>query len=333
MPTDATSLFILIIAILPGLAGEFCDAGKGGVDRQVSNLERVLRLLLFSALGVMLYTAFTLIVDFFSPVTMPVPDYVFPERFQGIMAQSLWPWLGAYLGHWIGSAVAGISSQHIVRPILRLVKGNQETPYENSWSFLANELTNDRWVVVSLNSGDEWLGTVRNISYNSLYKGIILSEPYLHDDKIQDYAYKGFKSLYVSHDNIKSVAVFHHVQFDKKAEHQYGELFFNNTPSKERNVSEENERKLIVPQEDKRDETPREERNSRNPTQPNPVFKPTRIQADEQSQSTAEQTTHNQSTAEQTTQNQSTAEQTTQNQSTAEQTTQDQSTAEQGDKK
>jgi len=196
----ARSLLIAVFAFLPGIAGDRVYRSLLGADWRESHTSYILRLLMFSVCGVLVYLLLAV------PLGLPRPVYLFPSTFiDGTLGPNniegiAWP----YAGHFIGSGLTGLTMTGLAR---FLSKYSGHSPYPAAWDDFVRTHVADRWVVASLKSGEVYAGKLKtaDIAVARGDRDIVLEEPALWDGGTR-YISTSYQYIYLPSELISAVA-------------------------------------------------------------------------------------------------------------------------------
>ncbi len=110
-----------------------------------------------------------------------------------------------YFGHIAGSAVAGLAMAGFIRIY---VKAGGFAHRASAWDTFVTELIQDRWVVITLKTGDAYAGFVRlaDVGVVAGERDVVLREPARHDGKSGQYQAVGYRDLFVQAPLVDSMA-------------------------------------------------------------------------------------------------------------------------------
>ena len=214
---DLSGIFALIIAVLPGIFGEWFYRMMVGVKWGSSQLEILLRLVGFSVLGFALYCLVL-------PLGAPEPTYAFPKLALSITPATLPVVAIAYIGHCAGSIIAGIVVSILVRKVPRW---SGHSPYPCAWDEFARHCAEERWITVGLRTGEAYMGMLKAADYSvpQSERDIILTEPALYNEERGDYVATADQFLFLPADIVQSVAAVSNTETDQRIT-QIGEGIF-----------------------------------------------------------------------------------------------------------
>jgi hypothetical protein len=209
MPTTASSLLIVLFAVLPGVPGESIYRRLAGTDWREDRSDKVLRIVGFSISGLVIYIIASALIN------APMPDYIFPTTFQKLpldrgqligMAFSL-------AGHFACAVLAGAGSGAVVRFVDRRTS---VTGYPDSWDKFAKDYVANHWVIVRLENGQAYAGMLEraDTSVRQNERDMILSEPAKYINA--NYKALPYQHLFLPGALIDSVAVVHDPDLDER---------------------------------------------------------------------------------------------------------------------
>lgn len=211
MPTEINSVLIFILAILPGIPGEKIFISFSGSDWREKVWQKAIRILMFSVLGFIIYSAFTSITNF------PKPIYIFPATFSSGSIETIDIGLIsiAYLSHWIASGLVGLVTGIFVSFI---GKKQPTLVYPSTWDIFLRSHTASHWVVITLTNSQVLKGFIASaeLSVGSTERDIILEEPAIFLTEENRYSVLPYKSIFLTSNIIFSIAIIHDPDIDKR---------------------------------------------------------------------------------------------------------------------
>lgn len=213
MPSTVVELLVILLAILPGLPGEEVYRRLVGVDWREREWRSIVRVLLFSALGIALYGAVAIPLGAPNPyVLSPDLPEVTPERtsFRFTVVPEFF--LMAYAGHFMFSAIAGL-----VLASTRRILGHwtPTSPYPAAWDEFTRSCLPERWTVITLRNGQTYAGIVEtaDASVAQSERDIVLREPALLEDEV--YRSVAYQYMFLPAELIASVAAVYNPKTDR----------------------------------------------------------------------------------------------------------------------
>ncbi len=220
MSLTLAGLLVLIFAVLPGVPGEKLYQISVGSDWREDHWQRILRLLVFSLFGLVLYAV---VAPFLGT---PSPAYLSPTSLEKAASDpaTLNLLFLALLGHFGGAAVAGLLSGLFIRATARLTSA---TAFVCAWDHFVHSCVKGHWVVVGLTNGESYSGyvDVADVSVSAEQRDLILREPAEFDSEKSEYIASKYQSLFIPGNLVASVAVVHDPAQDKRII-PVGELVF-----------------------------------------------------------------------------------------------------------
>jgi hypothetical protein len=201
----------MLLAILPGIPGNKIFIHFAGSDWRLKEWEKISRILIFSVLGIVIYSSFT------NLLRLPEPIYIFPSTFKTETLETIkFSDISiAYLGHWLFSGIIGLVFGLIIQSI---ASKSPSSVYPSSWDvFLRNHISN-HWIVVSLSNGESYSGifSCSDLSVGTEDRDVIIEEPAKFIEKDNNYKSLPYKSLFLPASLIMSIAVLHDPDIDKR---------------------------------------------------------------------------------------------------------------------
>lgn len=224
-----TSLLVVILGLLPGAPAEWVYSKIVGISRHETEVIRGLRTLGFSILGLILYAVVARIAGW------PPASHVVPATFGKSFQAEMIPALGlAYLGHGVGSVLAGSGSAvgHV-----KLRRGISRIHVRDAWDHLITECVASHWVVVRTTSGESYVGMMENVdvAVEPQYRDIILEEPARYEEETDNYRTTRHQYLFIPGEEVASVAVVYDQNTDERVT-QPGEILFDQPIGGDRNA-------------------------------------------------------------------------------------------------
>lgn len=201
MPSTIAAIVILVIAAVPGALGSYLYRAINGLDWREREWNTAVRYVAFSASGLIVYILAA------GALGLPPAAHVIPSSFDPahLSAAGLPALLLPYTGHLLGSALSGVAAAFAVRGIANLTHG---IPQPCAWDAFVNKELNDRWVVLTLKSGDAYAGyiAVADSGVPASDRDIVLREPARYEPNTQSYQPTGMRDLFIRADLLDSIA-------------------------------------------------------------------------------------------------------------------------------
>jgi hypothetical protein len=201
MPTTIATAFVIVIAIVPGAVGSFLYNAVIGLDWREKDWDAAIRYVAFSMLGLCVYILVADRLNWWPAIHIIPATYAESTFVPSVMPRVVWP----YLGHLCGSAAVGLAAALAKRAMGRI---SGATPYPGAWDAFVRDSLPDRWVAVSLKSGDVFAGYVKiaDVGVTSADRDIVLSEPALYNADTKNYTTTSYHQLFLPADLIQNVA-------------------------------------------------------------------------------------------------------------------------------
>lgn len=187
----------------PGFAGERLYNALVGADWREKDWQRILRLVLFSTIGLGLYVVIGRLFGWHSPL------YVFPNSFSSgaINPDTLHLLFLPYFGHCIGATLVGL-----LAAINRKMLGRWypfQSPYPAVWDEFLRSYAPKHWVVITLSNGDVYAGFIKSAdkSVASSERDIVLAEPAQYDEAQKTYIALRYQYLFLPATMVSLIAV------------------------------------------------------------------------------------------------------------------------------
>lgn len=211
MPDSITGLLIIIIAIFPGLLGDRIYQSLVGTDWREKEFRSIIRLIGFSVVGVVLYTV---IADLFN---FPPPLHLLPSTYASISSttESFNKIFFPYIGHLCGGLFAGIFASF---GAWVLAKFSSSSVFPSAWDDFVRTYAPKHWVIVGLKNGEAYAGKLKtaNVAVSNEDRDIVLEEPCLYEKSTGNYKALNYQYLFISSDNLFSLAAIHDPMIDKR---------------------------------------------------------------------------------------------------------------------
>lgn len=209
MPKTVGVLVILLLAVIPGFPGERAYASFVGLDWREDRIWRLVRILLFSVAGLVLYIAVAALMS------LPLPFYVVPQRVTALVVNDLPSAAAVFTGHALCAFLVGIGTAFSER---KLAEWTGSTTHVDVWDDFVNGFAPDHWVIVKLANGRTFAGILEGADTEARReeRDIILTEPALYDEEKQAFISEQYQHLYLPAALISSIAVYHDPEQDSR---------------------------------------------------------------------------------------------------------------------
>lgn len=209
MPSTVGGLIIFLLAVIPGVPGETAYSSLVGLDWREDRLWRLVRVLLFSAFGLVLYIAATTLTP------LPPPFYVVPERAASVTIRELPSGALSYAGHALCAFLVGAGTAYAAR---QLARWTGSTTYPAVWDDFITNFVPGHWVVVKLENGNTFAGMLEaaDLEAPKEDRDILLTEPALYVEDRQAFETLAYQHLYLPAAQISSVAVYYDPDRDER---------------------------------------------------------------------------------------------------------------------
>ena len=194
-----SAVLVLLLALLPGYVGAYFLQHLGGRDWREREWHTALRYLALSAVGLALYVIPA------AALSWPAARHVIPAEYSAIKAEDLGGLALPYAGHILGGALAGLLIGLLLRHLAPIV-GISARPC--SWDTFAADLVQDRWIVVTLKSGDVYGGYIQiaDTGVPATERDLVLREPALYDADTSEYRSIGYRDMFIPAQLVDSIA-------------------------------------------------------------------------------------------------------------------------------
>jgi small nuclear ribonucleoprotein (snRNP)-like protein len=220
MPTTLAGMLVLLFVALPGVPGEKIYRIMVGANWRDQPWQKALRLLGFSFFGLAIYTVVA------SWLAAPLPGYLTPDQLAAALSdsRSTPPLFLSFLGHFLGSAITGLTVGFSIRSLRRAAT---MTPFYSAWDHFIYVCVARHWVLVSLKNGEAYAG-ILELADTSVALGerdLILEEPAIYDEEKEVYIALGQQYLFIPGDTISGMAAVYDPSIDTR-ETTVGEAVF-----------------------------------------------------------------------------------------------------------
>lgn len=199
MPTTAGAVLVVLLALLPGYVGAFFLQHLSGRDWRERDWHTALRYLAVSAVGLSLYVIPAAALEW------PPARHVVPSEYAALKAENLAGLALPYGGHILGGALAGLLIGLAVRHVAPIM-GISRRPC--AWDTFVADLAEDRWIVVTLKSGDVYGGFIHvgDTGVTAIERDIVLREPARYDADTSEYRAVGYRDMFIPAQLVDSIA-------------------------------------------------------------------------------------------------------------------------------
>lgn len=207
-----------------------------GFDWRTHWWREILQMLWFSAFGLAVYTLLT--APLLGKVPLLGPAHVLPSAYVDFGVGDVVFLAIPFLGHAGTSALAGLASAKIVH---RVGSHMSHSAYASVWDEFVHSEAQERWVVVTLSTGDVLAGYIlsTDLSVASHERDLLLAKPARYNASTEEYCLTGYECLYVQGKHVDSVAS---VSVDNELNgYQLGPTLFAEGDKKEDSAHEERE--------------------------------------------------------------------------------------------
>lgn len=224
MPNTIIPLFIIIVAIFPGVLGNKVYQAIVGIDWRDKDFQTILRLAGFSIVGAVFYS---ILADWSS--FLPLPLHLIPSSYVSLSDKphNLVIIIYPYIGHLIGGSIAGLLA---ALSNLLLAKIFSTTPYPAAWDDFIRKQVSKHWVIIGMKNGEVYAGKIRtaDLSVSSEDRDLILEEPciYYKNGNKANYRAVNYQYIFIPAENLYSIAVVYDSNIDKKRIIEVGENLF-----------------------------------------------------------------------------------------------------------
>lgn len=211
MPTSVTAVLVALIAVFPGLIGNWVYQNLVGVDWREKEWRSILRMLGFSIIGAVLYSVLA------GAFGWPPAVHLFPSAYPKLAPTS--DQINAifipYAGHLVGGFVAGILAAWGAKVIARL---SAASAFPGAWDDFIRTCTAHHWVVVALSNNEVYAGKLRSadLGVASTERELILEEPCLFEESSGYYRALGHQYLFIPAGALHSIAAVYEPQLDER---------------------------------------------------------------------------------------------------------------------
>lgn len=219
MPTTLTAAVVMVVLLVPGIIGESIYSRAVRSDRDRNDILIILRVVMVSALGLIVYMTLSQICG------LPYPSYLSRDIYNEnnleiVNHNTIKEILLPYMGHIVLSTIIGI----IGVPLSGLVRALfGQSPYDSAWdafclSFARTPKGLGRWVQVTLIDGRLIIGILRafDVYDKDGDRDIVLEEPEYWNDITQEYEIYPIQSIFLSAGQISAIGVLYDESLDAR---------------------------------------------------------------------------------------------------------------------
>jgi hypothetical protein len=204
IPTTAASLLVIILSVLPGVPGDHVYRALAGVSWREKDTAHLLRLLVMSVLGLVVYAMAA------AQFGWPPPRHVVPATYvsASFSAGEIGMLGVAYAGHFVGSAAVAVIAV-VANRVLGAIRTVSAT--RDAWDHFVRCSVPSHWVVVTLQNGDSVAGILdhADVSTEPANRDLVIAEPYLFESATQSYRPTYNQYMFVRGSDVASIAVVH----------------------------------------------------------------------------------------------------------------------------
>ena len=202
MPSTVEAVLVALFGLLPGYPGERVMSWLVGTNWRETQGSRFLRILCFSAGGLVLYLVVGGWID------APLPTYLFPSALAALASQPehLRMMAIAFAGHAVAGTLAAVLAGTALRfgdPWLR------GAAFPDAWTKFIRIYTPKHWAVVTMKTGEVYAGLIRSadISVSPTSRDLVLAEPAQYDGGRQNYITLPYQYLFLQAPSIASIGL------------------------------------------------------------------------------------------------------------------------------
>lgn len=215
MPSTINGLIVFLVALIPGVPGETAFSRVTGLDWREDRLRRIIRIVIISVGGLVLYILTDDFVSWTGLFDFPDPLYIMPAQIGEAMTRNtLTEMAWAYIGHVVCASAVGAGSGLGWK---KLAHATGRTPYPSSWDDLINTYSDEHWVIVTLTDGTTYAGVIETADTGvaAEERDMLLREPALYDQDENAYVVEHYQHLFLPSALIASVAVVYDEELDE----------------------------------------------------------------------------------------------------------------------
>jgi len=228
MPTSVAGILVALFAVAPGVPGDRLYLAVVGTDWREQQWKALVRVLIFSLLGLAVYSLVALYLN------GPAPLHVFPGTFAAtsLTLQQMADLAVGLLGHFVAATIVALVAGLGVR---RLNTAFPLMSYPDTWDRFVRNLMPRHWVVVRLKSGEALAGMVEHVDVYVKHeeRDLVLEEPALFSETEETYISMRYQHLFLPGSMIDSVATVYDEDIDKRITQVERSLFEDHDPHKE----------------------------------------------------------------------------------------------------
>jgi hypothetical protein len=224
MPSTVEAILVALFGFLPGLPGEWVLSRLVGRDWRETQWVRLMRILAFSATGLVIYLLAT------ARVAAPLPTYLFPSALTALPAHpgDLRLMAVAFAGHTAAGTLAAGFIGVALRASDRWLRGGA---FPDAWDKFVRTYASEHWVVVSVKTGEAYAGLIKSadISVSAKSRDLVLAEPAQYSADQGNYIALPYQYMFLPAPSVASIAVVASLK-DRRMS-TIGEPLFPNTPA------------------------------------------------------------------------------------------------------
>lgn len=197
------TLLIVILGIMPGIPGDRVHSWLIGKSWLEKDFEYIIRILGFSVTGFLGYSILS------SWLNWPSPIHVLPSTYDGlgVTTDGLSEIGFGYLGHLAVSMVVG-GFMGLLHRLVAKCFPSKYGRHRDSWDEFVKVCAQERWITVNLRDGTVYVSILEqaDIEREPNFRDLILKEPAIWDEALQNYIATNMLYLYIRGDQIASVS-------------------------------------------------------------------------------------------------------------------------------
>lgn len=224
LPSTLVGLFVLLVALIPGVPGEALFNRHVWTDWREETWVRVVRICVISTFGLVIYGLVAVAV--LAPLLDGgIPLHVFPAAFgKSFGPDVLGPLAVGYLGHTGTALIIGELSGRFYENSITPQLG--EPPI---WDEFAGDLMNNRWIILELENGEVVAGIPvgADTEVPQSERDIVIREPAFWNQDKETYIASPLQFYFIPAAHVQSVAVYHSAEQDTERVTTPGEPIFS----------------------------------------------------------------------------------------------------------
>lgn len=200
MPTSAAAALVILLALVPGASGVYAFNQTVGPDWRQKEWQAAVQYIAFSTLGLLIYVLLAGLFEF-----LPAA-HVIPKTYETISASQLTSLLIPFAGHLGCATLVGFLAAKIHGFVSSAFGASK---HSSAWTDFVDSCVPKRWVVVTLTTGDVWVGMVHCVdtSVADTERDIAISEPALLDSATGQYKVTPYHSMHFPARIVQNVGV------------------------------------------------------------------------------------------------------------------------------